>query len=201
MNTNSRSLTGGVSFTFAHCNDAGIPIRIDVEAVVAGLLNRECHVGSVDLVDLATKQVTDVQIQGSLMEFHLHGVVAHVGQRETGLRAHAHGARANVQLGARIFIRPHVVRNCQRAIQSSRDPVFRPAWLNGNRSRHVLQTRSSSRRIWPALPAIRRRRLLFLDRLLVVNRRLILGWLVIILRPGEKPHQEQREKHRQRYAL
>ena len=35
MNTNSRSLTGGVSFTFAHCDDAGIPIRIDVKAVVA----------------------------------------------------------------------------------------------------------------------------------------------------------------------
>jgi hypothetical protein len=138
-----------------------------------------------------------VQIQSSLMEFHLHGVIAHVGQREARLRAHAHQARADVQLSARIFIRPHIVGNRQRTIQSSRDPVFRATWLNGNRPRHVLQTHSPPGNI---LLALRWGRLLFLDRLLLVKRRLILSWL-IILRPGEKPHQEQREKHCQRYAL
>ena len=142
-----------------------------------------------------------MQIQGSLMEFDLHGVIADVGQREACLRAHAHQAGADVQLSARIFIRPHIVGNRQRTIQSSRDPVFRATWLNGNRPRHVLQTHSPPGNILLVLLALRWGRLLFLDRLLLVNRRLILGWLVIILRPGEKPHQEQREKHCQSYAL
>jgi hypothetical protein len=155
VDPHSRSLTGGIAFTLADGHDTGIAIRIHIKPVVSRLLNGECHIGSVDFVDFSAKQMADMQVQCSLVEFYLHGIVADVGQREARLRTHAHDAGADVQFGARIFVCPHVVGNRQRTIQSSRNPIFCATWLNGNRPRHVLQTHSPPGNILLVLLAIR----------------------------------------------
>jgi hypothetical protein len=73
-----------------------------------------------------------MQIQRSLVQFHLDSTVAHVGERQTGLIAHAEDAGADVQLCTRFLVGPYVVGNRQRAIQTSRDPILSPARLDGN---------------------------------------------------------------------
>jgi hypothetical protein len=82
-------LASCVAFAFAHSNDGRIAIRIDVDAIRTGLLDGECRVGRINLVRFPAKQMADVQIQRSLVQLDLDGVVAHVGERQTGLIAHA----------------------------------------------------------------------------------------------------------------
>ncbi len=96
VNPHSRPLTGGIAFTLADGHDTRVAIRIHIKSIVSRLLNGERHVGSVDFVDFAAKQMADMQVQCSLVEFYLHGAVADVRQREACLRAHAHGAGADV---------------------------------------------------------------------------------------------------------
>jgi hypothetical protein len=188
-----------IAFTFAHRDHARVAVGIDIHAVHTRLLNRERHIRRVDLVDLAAKQVANMHVERALVQFHLHRAVADVGQGQAGLVAHAHDARAHVQFGARFLIRPHVIGNRQRTVQTSRNPILGAARLNRNRSRHVLQTRCSSRRII----LIRSRRL---ARLLILYGSLILHLALIrvgflVLRQCRNRRQRQHQSHRQHYAL
>jgi hypothetical protein len=109
-------LASCVAFTFAHGNDGRIAIRIDVDAIRTRLLDGECRIGRINLVRFPAKQTADVQIQRSLVQLHLDGVVAHVGERQTRFVTHAKDAGADVQLCTRFLISPHVVGNRQRTI-------------------------------------------------------------------------------------
>jgi hypothetical protein len=46
----------------------------------------------------------------------LDGIVINIGQRQTGFGTHSYETSAEIQLGARVFISPNVVRVGQRAI-------------------------------------------------------------------------------------
>jgi hypothetical protein len=138
------ALSGCVSFALAHSDDCRIAIWINIEAIHTGLLNCERRVGRINLVNFATKEMADMQIQCSLMQLHLNGVIAYVGERQTGLIAHAKDAAADVQLCTRFLVGPYVVGNRQWTIQTSCNPILSPTGLDRNRSGHVLQTRRPS---------------------------------------------------------
>jgi hypothetical protein len=174
-------LASGVAFALADRNYGGIAVGVDIETVHAGLLNRERGVRRVDLVNFAAKEMADMEVKGPLVQFNLDGAIAHVRQGQTGFIAHAQDAGADVQFRARFFVSPHVVGDRQRSVQASCNPILGATRLNGNGSRHVLQTRRSSRGI--ILIRLRRRaRLLILYRLLILCRLLI--WILfLVLRP------------------
>ena len=64
---NRRTAAGGIAFTLANCNHRRVAIRIDIKAIVAALLNGERHVRSVHFVDLATEQLTHMEVQCALV--------------------------------------------------------------------------------------------------------------------------------------
>ena len=134
-------------FTFPHGCYAGIPVRIDIKTVLAGFLHGERHIGRIHFEDFALVQTSDVQVERSLMQFHLDAIVADVGQRQTALTAQAQNAVTYVQLGAGVFVSPHIVRVGQRTVHRSLHPIARPLRLNRNRARRVLQTSHTARRV------------------------------------------------------
>jgi hypothetical protein len=60
-------LPRGIAFTLADRDHGCIAIRVDIDTVDTGLLNRECHVRRIDLIDFAAKQTPNVEIKGALV--------------------------------------------------------------------------------------------------------------------------------------
>jgi hypothetical protein len=110
MNTHRRTLTGSFTLTFPYRDRSRVPIRIDVEAIVSRLGQRERQIGRVNLPNLAVLQMPHMYIQRALVERHLHRIIVDVGQRETGLGVDSQYTCAHVELAARVFIRPDVIR-------------------------------------------------------------------------------------------
>jgi hypothetical protein len=100
FNQDRRTVAGGVALTLPDRDYARVPIGIDVNSIFAVFLHGESHVGRVDFVDFPIEQLTDTQVQRSLVKFHLHLVVADAADGQAALIAHTQNARAHVQLGA-----------------------------------------------------------------------------------------------------
>jgi hypothetical protein len=147
MNAHTRTLASGVSFPFANRDHSCVAARIDVEAVVARFLNSEGQVWRVNFVDFPLKQLTDMQVQRSLMKLDLNAVVTHVRQRKTGFVTQPKNARPDVEFGSRGLVAPDVVGICQRAILRPLNPVAVAGGLNRHRARHILQTHGASGRV------------------------------------------------------
>lgn len=130
MNTHWRTLTGCFTLTFSYRDRSRVPIRIDVEAIVSRFGERKRQIGRVNLPHLAVLQMTHVYIQRALVESHLHRIIVNVGERETGLGVDAQHARAHVELAARVFIRPDVIRIGQRTVGRTLHPVPSALRLN-----------------------------------------------------------------------
>jgi hypothetical protein len=138
MNTHWRTLTGSFTLTLSHRDRSRVPIRIDVETIVSGLGQRERQIGRVNLPHLAVLQMPYMYIQRALVESHLHRIIVNVGQCEAGLGVDSQYAGAYIQLAARVFIRPDVVRIGQRTVRRTFHPVPGSLRLNGDLSGHVL---------------------------------------------------------------
>jgi hypothetical protein len=132
MQTNRGTLSGRLALALPDCYYSRVAGGVDVEAVVAGFGHGEGLIRGVDLVDFSAIKFMDVHVQGALVQLYLHGVTGDVGQSQTGFGADSHHARAQIQLGARIFIGPDVVADGQRTVQRTFDPVAGPLGLNGN---------------------------------------------------------------------
>jgi hypothetical protein len=94
MYLNARSLTSGIALALAHRDYGSIAIRVDIEAVVTRLLNRERHVRSINLVNLPREQVANMDVQSALVKLDLDGIVVNVGERKAGLVAQTEHACA-----------------------------------------------------------------------------------------------------------
>src|SRR5208283_100043 len=96
----SRIVTCSLTIAFADSNPSLVVIGPDCEHVHTGLHHGEGGIGSVDLENFAGLEMNDSEFEDTLIEFSLHGVVAHVGEGETGLGVHAKEAVADVEFGA-----------------------------------------------------------------------------------------------------
>jgi hypothetical protein len=95
-----RAIPGGVSFTFTYRDDGGIAIRIDIEAVLARLLNCEREIWCIDLVGFAAIQLANAKVNDTLVHLDLNNVVANVRESDTGLVIHPQHAATDIQLRA-----------------------------------------------------------------------------------------------------
>jgi hypothetical protein len=125
----ARALAIGFAFPFPNRDRSDVSIGIDVKAIVARFENREGLVGRIDFVSLTSEQMADVQIEGALVEFDLHDIVANVRESKAGLGVHAEGGTSEVQLGTRYFVGPHAVGGGKRAVDYCGDPIVNPARL------------------------------------------------------------------------
>jgi len=103
------TVAGGVALTLPNCDDAGVSIRIHVNAIFAVFLHGERQVGRVYFVDFTIEQLTDTQVERSLVKFDLYLVVADAADGQAAFIAHPQNAGSYVQLGTRILISPYVV--------------------------------------------------------------------------------------------
>jgi hypothetical protein len=94
-----RTIAGCVALTLPDRDYARVAIGIDINTIFAVFLHGERHVGRVHFVDFTIEQLTDTQVQRSLMKFHLHLVVADAADGQAALVAHTQNAGAHVQLG------------------------------------------------------------------------------------------------------
>lgn len=147
VNTHARALSCGLAFALKHGNESRVSIRVHIETVVTGLPDGERQIRSINLPNFAAVQMADVHIQRALVERYLHGIVAHIGESQAGLRVDAEQARAQIQFGAGIFVRPDVVGIGERAVGFPLHPVIHPVGLNRDLSTHVLQAGYAARRI------------------------------------------------------
>jgi hypothetical protein len=147
MHADRGALAGSFALTLPDRYYGRVCGRIDIEAVIAGLAHGEGLIRSVDFVDFSTIEFADVHFQRALVQLHLHGIIGDVGQSQTGFRADAQKAGAEIQFGARILISPDVVADSQRAVHRAFDPIAGTLRLNGDRSGHIFQARDTARRI------------------------------------------------------
>jgi hypothetical protein len=102
-------LSVGFAFTMPNSDRRGICGGVDIETVIAGFQNREGLIGRVDFISFAAEQMTDVQIQRALIQFHLDQVVAHVRERHAGLGVESQRCATQMQLGARGLVGPDAI--------------------------------------------------------------------------------------------
>jgi hypothetical protein len=123
MHPNRRALPSGLAFTLPYSNDGRICIGIDVEAVIATLVNGERYVLGIDLINFAVVQFAHMHVQRALMQLHLHRIVGDIGHRQTAFRINAHQPRAQIQLGARTLVSPNVVAIGKRTVRRTLNPI------------------------------------------------------------------------------
>jgi hypothetical protein len=117
MHPNRRPLASGFAFAFPHRHQSRVSVGIDVEAVVAGFGHGECLIRSVNLPDFAAVKFAQMYVQSALMQLDLHRVIGDVGQGQAAFGTDTHYTRAQIQLGARIFVGPDVVPYRERTVQ------------------------------------------------------------------------------------
>ena len=121
-------------------DDGLIAVGIDVEAIIAGLLNCERLVGRIDFVCLAVVEAAHVQVHRALVQAQLHDVLVDVGRGETGFGIDANDACSYAEFGTRIFVGPNVVAVRKRTVQLAADPITGSLWLQRNRAAYILKT-------------------------------------------------------------
>jgi hypothetical protein len=166
VHANRRTLARSLALTFPNRHSRCVPIRINVEAVIARPGYGERQVLRVNLINFAAIKLADVHIQRALMQLHLHCIIGDIGQRQTAFGAYSHHPGAKIQLSPRIFVRPNIVPDRQRTVQRTLNPIARALRLHRNRSRRIAQlsnpargVRLLRRRLWHRLSSRRRRRL------------------------------------------
>src|ERR1700685_2731761 len=147
VHAHRRALTSGFALAFPHRYQSCVSAGINIEAILAGLGHGERLIRRIDLVHLAAVEFADMYVQSALMQLHLHGIIGDIGQSQTGFRTDSHHSRTQVQFGARIFVSPDVVADCQWTIQLTLHPVACPLRLKRNRSRLVAETSTAAWRI------------------------------------------------------
>ena len=137
------TIAGRFSFAPPHRNYGFVRVRIDIEAVVAGLQNGKRLVRSVNLVALVVVKAANVQVERALVQLQLNAVFVDVSERQTAFRVDPDQPSTHADFCTRVLVRPNVVGIRERTIQTARNPIVRPVRLNRNRAGHKLQPGSS----------------------------------------------------------
>jgi hypothetical protein len=146
-NAHGRPTAGGLAFAAPYCDHSFVGVRIYIEAVVSRLLHGERLVRRVHFIDFVVIQPAHVQVQCALVQLQLHGVLADIGQGQAGFGVDTRQAGADVDFGARILVRPNIVRIGQRTVQFAGHPIASSLRLHRDRAIHVLKACGSRGRV------------------------------------------------------
>ena len=117
------ALAVGIAAPMDNGDGRRLAIGFDGNAIFADTTDDESQRWRIDFVGLVVIQTAHAQVQRTLREFNLCGLVVQVQEIETGVLIHAYRGRADFQLGARIAIGPQLVAANQRPIELGLDPI------------------------------------------------------------------------------
>ncbi len=108
------------------------PAAVYVHAVLAGALNLESRIRSIDFEAVFVIEMADAEDERALGQAQLGGPVVKLEKGDAGFRIHAHGSGADLELGAGILVRPEIVPVAERTILDRGYPVALAAGLKRN---------------------------------------------------------------------
>ena len=117
------ALTVDVTAAVSHGDDGRLAVGQHADAEFADAIGDEGQCWRVDLVDLAVIQAAYAQVQRTLRQFHLRGVVIKIEEIEARLLIQTDRRGADFQRGPGIVVGPQFVAGDQRTIELRFDPV------------------------------------------------------------------------------
>src|ERR1019366_252646 len=130
---------------FPHSQQCLVLIGKNIDAVNSRLHQGQRGIGSIDLVYLAWKKVSNRKTSDALINPELNGASINGTQGDTRLRTHANKSVTYVQFSPRVLVCPDADRGLQRLIKRGRSPVVAFAGRYRHLPRHVLHASNSSR--------------------------------------------------------
>ena len=152
--------------------------------ITARLVDRERQIRRVDFENIVLVQFPHANVDRARRKLDLNRVIIQIQKREAGIGIQTNHCRPQLQLGARILIRPELVARRQWTIRHRSHPIRLARGLERNRAFHVSNSSHAARRIV----------LLILILLILILPILILPipiLLILILR-----HRGRRQSHR-----
>ena len=131
----------------AHAHDGGVARIVDLDAVLAGLQQRDGEIGGIDLVELVREYLAHVHDERAGRQLHLHHAVIEIEERECRATAEPHGGAPEVEFGTRVLVAPEAVAGGHRPVQLCGAPGADARRLQGHGSLGVAQTRDATGRI------------------------------------------------------
>src|ERR1700733_14801697 len=83
----SLAVTRGLAGAFAHADDGVTPVRAGLHAIVTGLKDRKCLVGSIDFEVIAVVHPAHGDVESAGAELNLNRIVVEIQEREASIGA------------------------------------------------------------------------------------------------------------------
>ncbi len=125
-------------------DDRRVARFVHFHPVLPWLLERDREVRRVHLEVVALIHRAHPHDDGSRRYLHLRGVIIEIQERKAGRAAQADRRRSDIQLRARILVRPEFVAGGQRAIDIRRSPILYAGRLQGDRPLGLADPRDAS---------------------------------------------------------
>src|SRR6185437_4357844 len=138
------SAAGYLTGSFAHHDDCGASIGIGLDSIFTGLRDGECEIGSVDFERVVGRLISKMDFDGPLSKLELNGAIIQREKRDAGFAGKTNRGAADVDLAARIFVRPQIVAGSKRAIRIGLHPILISGNLIRDGTLDEIQTRYAS---------------------------------------------------------
>jgi hypothetical protein len=139
----------GGDFTVAGASRDGalIIIRIGVDPVIAGALDREGHIGSIHFEILPAVHSADADLESALRQPNLDGAVVQIQKLEGGPGAKTKRDSRHMDFRSSAVVGEELVAHRKRTIDGGWNQIALAAWLERYGARHETQPADGARRI------------------------------------------------------
>ena len=137
----------GLAAAPADHDGRGVAVGIDVDAIGAGAAHGEGEVRRVDFEGLVGPQAPHAHVQGALRQLQLGDPVVEVEDGDGSAGAHAQRGPPDLDLGARVGIRPQAVARGQRPVDVGLHPLVLAGGRELDCAGQVTQAGHARRRV------------------------------------------------------
>ena len=117
-----RTAASHFALSITDCDQCGVTIFVDVNAIGTGPQHIERQIRCVDFQRLILVEAPNANVQRAFSQAHLYDVVVQIQKRKTSLRAKPQCIRIDAYFDAAILVGPELVACGHRTINNGVDP-------------------------------------------------------------------------------